>query len=496
MNLEAILAGVRLKEPLPPSLATVEIDGLAFDSRRAAPNFLFFAFPGSRADGRRFADDARGRGAVAVASESEAPSGFDGVWIQVEHGRQALSLAARNFYRRPDERLNLTGITGTNGKTTTSYLLDSVLRAAGHTTALIGTIEYHLAGRVLPAANTTPESLELTRLFADLEEQGGSHVTMEVSSHALALGRVYGLHFHTAVFTNLTRDHLDFHGTMEAYFAAKRRLFEGAGAPPPRVAVLNRDDETIQGMSLGSATEIYWYGLGPDAGLRAAKVTSGFGGLQFEVQFGKLRFPVESPLLGKINIYNILAACGAGLSYGIAPEIIARGIAGLGAVPGRFERIDEGQPFIVAVDYAHTDDALRNVIAVARGLNPKRVITLFGCGGDRDRSKRPLMGQAAAESSDFVVLTSDNPRSEDPLAIMNDALVGIRRVDVRHVVEPDRAAAIARAIQEAREGDIVILAGKGHETYQVLKDQTIPFDDRAVARDVLRGYGYHKTATP
>ena len=212
-----------------------------------------------------------------------------------------------------------------------------------------------------------------------------------------------------------------------------------------------------------------------------------------EVQTGKQRFTIESPLIGKINVYNILAACGVGLSYGIEPDVIARGIADLKAVPGRFERIDEGQPFVVVVDYAHTDDALRNVIAVARGLNPKRVITLFGCGGDRDRTKRPLMGQAAAEASDFVVLTSDNPRSEDPLAIMNDALVGIRRKDVPHVVEPDRAAAISRALKEAREGDIVILAGKGHEPYQVLKDKTIPFDDRVVARELLRGYGYHKT---
>ena len=214
--------------------------------------------------------------------------------------------------------------------------------------------------------------------------------------------------------------------------------------------------------------------------------------MKFDVQHGKTRFEIESPLIGRINVYNILAACGAGLSYGLAPEVIARGIGNLRAVPGRFERVDEGQPFVVVVDYAHTDDALRNVISVARGLNPKRVITLFGCGGDRDRSKRPLMGQAAAEASDFVVLTSDNPRSEDPLAIMNDALVGIRRTDVPHAVEPDRAAAIARAIKEAHAGDIVILAGKGHEPYQILKDKTIPFDDREVAREVLRGYGYHK----
>ena len=496
MKLDAILSGVGLKRPLSPSIAGVEIDGLDFDSRRVGKGFLFFAFPGSRTDGRRFAADARARGAVAVASEMEPPVDYDGIWIEVEHGRHALALAARNFYNRPDERLGLTGITGTNGKTTTSYLLDSVLRAAGHTTALIGTIEYQLAGRVIPAVNTTPESLDLVRLFADLERLGGSHVTMEVSSHALALGRVYGLHFHTAVFTNLTRDHLDFHGTMEAYFAAKRMLFEGAGAPAPKFAVLNRDDEYIQGMKVPAGTEVHWYGLTAEATLRARQVSSAVDGLRFEVQAGKTRFAVESPLIGKINVYNILAACGAALSYEIAPETIARGIANLRAVPGRFERIDEGQPFVVAVDYAHTDDAIRNVIAVARSLNPKRVITLFGCGGDRDRSKRPLMGQAAAEASDFVVLTSDNPRSEDPLAIMNDALVGIRRFDVPHIVEPDRAAAIARALREAREGDIVILAGKGHESYQVLKDQTLPFDDRAVAREVLKSYGYHNDAKP
>ena len=490
MNLDGILAGVRLKQPLTPELAQLEISGLEYDSRRVQPGFLFFAFPGSRADGRQFAQDAIARGAATIASESEPPADLADRWVQVEHGRQALSLAARNFYGRPDEELGLTGITGTNGKTTTSYLLDSVLRAAGHITAMIGTIEYHLAGRVLKAVNTTPESLDLVRLFDELRRSGGTLVTMEVSSHALALNRVYGLHFHTAVFTNLTRDHLDFHGTMEDYFAAKQALFDGAGGPPPRFAVLNRDDEYARRIKVGPKTQVLWYGLGQEAELRARHISSGFQGLKFDVQQGKLRFTVESALIGKINVYNILAACGAGLSYGLAPETIARGIKDLRSVPGRFERVDLGQPFVVVVDYAHTDDALRNVIAVARGLNPKRVITLFGCGGDRDRTKRPLMGQAAGEARDFVVLTSDNPRSEDPLAIMNDALVGIRRTDVRHVVEPDRAAAIARAIKEAREGDIVILAGKGHETYQVLKDKTIDFDDREVAKEVLKGYGY------
>jgi UDP-N-acetylmuramoyl-L-alanyl-D-glutamate--2,6-diaminopimelate ligase len=493
MNLGEILSGAAPIEPLAPELAQAPVSAIEYDSRRVSPQSLFFAFPGSKADGREFARDALARGAVAVVSESPAPPDLAARWIQVAHGRQALSLAARNFFGRPDERLSLTGITGTNGKTTTAYLIDSVLRAAGKTTAMIGTIEYHLAGRVLKAVNTTPESLDLLRLFRDLESAGGTHVTMEVSSHALALGRVYGLNFHTTVFTNLTRDHLDFHGDMESYFAAKQLLFAGAGGAPPRFAVLNRDDEWARRIKVHPRTEVLWYGLGPEAALRPRHIASGFGGLRFDLTNGKQRFLIESPLIGKINVYNILAACAAGISYGLSAEAIARGIADLKAVPGRFERVDEGQPFVVVVDYAHTDDALRNVISVARGLEPKRVITLFGCGGDRDRAKRPLMGQAAAEASDFVVLTSDNPRSEDPLAIMNDALVGIRRVDVPHVVEPDRQAAIRRALKEAREGDIVILAGKGHETYQVLKDKTIDFDDRAVAREVLKGYGYHKT---
>ncbi|HVN05572.1 MAG TPA: UDP-N-acetylmuramoyl-L-alanyl-D-glutamate--2,6-diaminopimelate ligase [Bryobacteraceae bacterium] len=492
MTLGEILAGVKLIADLSPELSQITVQGLDYDSRRVQPGFLFFAFPGSRTDGRAFARDAVERGAVAVASESAAPEAFGAPWIEVEHGRQALAVAARNFYRKPDERIALTGITGTNGKTTTSYLIDSILRAAGKTTALVGTIEYHLAGRVLPAVNTTPESLDLHRLFAELETLGGTHAVMEVSSHALALGRVYGLSFHTAIFTNLTRDHLDFHRTMEDYFAAKQMLFTGAGAPPPAWAVLNRDDEWCRKVAVGPATEVLWYGLGQGATVRARHISSNLQGLRFEVQSRKERFTVESPLLGKINVYNILAACSAGLSYGIAPDVIAQGIAQCRAVPGRFERIDEGQPFGVVVDYAHTDDALRNTIAVARGLAPKRIVTLFGCGGDRDRAKRPLMGQAAAENSDFVVLTSDNPRSEDPLAIMNDALVGIRRTDVPLVVEPDRATAIARAIKEARPGDIVILAGKGHETYQVLKDRTIHFDDREVARGVLQGFGYRR----
>ena len=357
---------------------------------------------------------------------------------------------------------------------------------------MTGTIEYRLAGEHRPAPNTTPESLDLMRFAAELERRGGTHLISEVSSHALALGRVYGFRFHTAVFTNLTRDHLDFHHTMEEYAAAKRLLFAPPDSPPPQWAVLNAADPASKEMMTG-ASRVLWYGTSGSAQLRAENIVSGFDGLRFDLSFEGSRQPVASKLLGRINVFNILAAAGAGLSYDLDLATISRGIAACESVPGRFERIDAGQPFLVVVDYAHTDDALRGVIAVARALTKGRVITLFGCGGDRDRSKRPLMGMAAAELSDFVVLTSDNPRSEDPLDIINDAMVGLRRFDTPYVAEPDRAAAIRRAIEEAKPGDVVLLAGKGHETYQVLKDRTIEFDDRAIARHLLRSLGYGET---
>ena len=490
MTLAAILKGVKLRAALSAKLRLKEVTGLEYDSRRVQAGFLFFAFAGARADGREFAKDAIAKGAVAVVSELTRPHGFQGTWIQAKHGRQALALASRNFYGKPDERLFLTGITGTNGKTTTSLLIDSVLRAAGKTTALVGTIEYRMAGEVRPAVNTTPESLDLYRIFHELEGVGGTHATMEVSSHALALDRVYGITFHTGVFTNLTRDHLDFHKTMEDYFAAKALLFQPRGAVPPRAAVINSDDPYGRQIATAPEVQLIRYGFEEGADLRAVGMEAGFNGLKLTAEYRNRRVSIASPLTGRFNAYNIMAACGTALSYGFDWETIQAGIAACKTVPGRFEKVDAGQPFLVVVDYAHTDDALKNVIAVARALRPARVITLFGCGGDRDRSKRPLMGMAAAQGSDFVVLTSDNPRSEDPLAIMNDVLVGLRRFDTPHIVEPDREKAIRAALAEAKPKDVVILAGKGHEPYQVLKDRVIHFDDRETARAILRELGY------
>jgi UDP-N-acetylmuramoyl-L-alanyl-D-glutamate--2,6-diaminopimelate ligase len=498
MKLKDLLVGVPLTSELPPGFASADVSGLAYDSRKVGPGYLFFAFAGAKVDGAQFATAAVARGAIAVVGDRPRPSGFQDIWIQVSHGRQALAVAARNFYGKPDERIALTAVTGTNGKTTAALLIDSILRTAGKTTALIGTIEYHLAGRTLPAVNTTPESLDLFRMFHELELAGGTHATLEASSHALDLGRIYAMRFHTAAFTNLTRDHLDYHHTMEAYFAAKRLLFEPKEGPPPQFAVINMDDEWGGRLrESAAASEVVWFGIdqkspGPERVIRGLNIQSSFEGLRFDVDTGDERFTLESPLVGRFNVYNILLACSVAMTYGVDTEQILKGVKELPRVPGRFERVDEGQPFMVVVDYAHTDDALRNVIAAARGLKPKRIITLFGCGGDRDRSKRPLMGIAAAEASDFVVLTSDNPRSEDPLAIMNDATIGLQRFDTPHVAEPDREKAIHKAIREAKPGDVVLLAGKGHETYQVLRDGPVPFDDREVARRVLRGLGYSR----
>lgn len=492
MALQDLLSGVPLVHPLPLEWGALQVAGLTYDSRRVQPGALFFAFPGARADGRAFAAAAVERGAAAVVSESPAPPDFAAPWLHVEHGRRALALMARRWFGAPDEALRLIGATGTNGKTTVVRTIDHLLLRAGFRTGLIGTIGYEILGQSREAVNTTPESLDLAALFAEVRNGGGSHVTMEVSSHALALGRVFGFHFHTAIFTNLTRDHLDFHGSMEEYFAAKRLLFHGAGGPAPRFAILNADDPWSARLAPPSSTNVLTYGLDQPAALQAVRLETAFAGVRFDLEYDGRRARVESSLCGRFNVSNLLAAAGAGLAQGLELDAIAAALSSAPPVPGRFERVDEGQPFLIVVDYAHTDDALRNLISAARVLAPKRLITVFGCGGDRDRTKRPLMGQAAGDLSDFVVLTSDNPRTEDPLRIINDALVGLRRTDVEHRIEPDRARAIELALGLAGPGDAVLIAGKGHENYQVLGTEKTHFDDREVAREVLRRFGFRR----
>jgi UDP-N-acetylmuramoyl-L-alanyl-D-glutamate--2,6-diaminopimelate ligase len=478
------------------------LSGLEYDSRRLKPGDAFLAMRGESSDGNKFIDRAIAAGAAAIVSDSAEEKPRDSVaWARVPHGRRALARASANFYHRPAERLAITGITGTNGKSTTAFLVESILNAASRKDALIGTIEYHVAGKVLPAPHTTPEALDLNRLLSQALGDGATEAVMEVSSHALAQQRVFGIPFDVAVFTNLTRDHLDYHRTMDEYFLAKQLLFAGCGTEAPRVAVLNTDDEygqKLAKLSKQRGSQVLTYGWAK-GDFHAAKVEITPRGTRFDLVTPAETIPLFSPLLGKVNVYNITAAAAAAYARRCPAEAIAAGIAKLIRVPGRFERVDCKQPFTLVVDYAHTDDALRNLTALAREFVKQagqkgRVITLFGCGGDRDRAKRPVMGEAAGRGSDFAVLTSDNPRSEDPLAIINDALVGVQRSGVKYKIEPDRRAAIALAIGEARPGDIVLLAGKGHEKVQVTKDESIPFDDGDVARQLLRDAGYECAA--
>lgn len=477
-----------------------EINGVAYDSRKVMPEFLFFAMRGESSDGNRFVDSALRAGAAGIVTDSEttvAPPNI--AFARVAHGRRALARISANFFGRPADRLKLTGVTGTNGKTTTTFLIEHILHTADRSAAMIGTIEYHVAGRVLAAPHTTPESLELNATFAEALQAGTTETVMEVSSHALEQGRVYGLHYDVAVFTNLTRDHLDYHQSMEAYFAAKAKLFQGDGASPPSVAVVNEDDEygiKLRDIARESGSEVIGYGL-HGARATAENIEYSPTGTRFELRLGDETIGCESRLIGEINVYNVLAASAAAYARGCALAQIRDAIASFTRVPGRFERIDCGQPFIVVVDYAHTDDALRNLTRIARQLLAQqksggRIITLFGCGGDRDRTKRPLMARAAGEGSDFVVLTSDNPRSEDPQKIIANALPGLTQTGSRHVVEPDRRKAIAIAVSEARAGDIVLIAGKGHEKYQITREGTFPFDDVQVAREALAQAGYQR----
>ncbi|MGH9713239.1 MAG: UDP-N-acetylmuramoyl-L-alanyl-D-glutamate--2,6-diaminopimelate ligase [Candidatus Acidiferrales bacterium] len=494
MELPEIFAGAEIATITGP--AELEVGSISYDSRKVTPGALFFAFHGEKLNGMEFVADAIERGAIVIASEQPRREGVSReiTWVQLLPGseRRGLARAAANFYGHPADALKLVGVTGTNGKTTISFIVDSILRAAEFTTGLVGTTGYRTPKGDRKAVNTTPESLDLQQMFAEVRDAGGTHAVLEVSSHALAMERVWGCHFTVAIFTNLTRDHLNFHKTFEDYFAAKRRLFEGMGAGAPDVAVVNADDPYAPRLE-GLAKRTWTYGLNGALDLTTKKFALSFNGLEFTAETPAGKIQVRSSLVGRINVYNILAAIGAGIGLDIPVKKIEEGIAGLALVPGRFQRIDEGQPFFVVVDYAHADDAMRNLITTARELNPSgRIITVFGAGGERDRSTRPLMGEASGSLSDLVILTSDNPRGEDPLRIINDVVVGLQKVNANYRIEQDRDAALEMAIEEARPGDIVLLAGKGHENYQILRDRTFEFDDREKARAILRRKGYSK----
>jgi UDP-N-acetylmuramoyl-L-alanyl-D-glutamate--2,6-diaminopimelate ligase len=475
MEIDQLIAALAPSDVL--GQVPVEIADLAYDAHAAGPGSLFFCVPGTRADGHEFAGDAVANGAVALVVERPLELGVP--QVVVPSARAAMAVAADEFFGRPTEELQVAGVTGTNGKTTTAFLLYAILAAAGRRPGLLGTIESRVGGERRPAVRTTPEAIDLQRDFREMLDAGDRSAAVEATSHGSALGRLDRVRFAALVFTNLTQDHLDFHGTLEEYFDAKRRLFTETRPP----AAVNVGDEHGHRLAeeLRGTNELLTFGLTDDAELRADDLELGPRGARFRAGGIEL----ETRLRGRFNIENVLGAVAGARLLEIPDEAIAYGVKELRGVPGRFEAVDEGQPFAVLVDYAHTPDSLENVLRTARDLAQSRVICVFGCGGDRDRGKRPLMGRIATELADLAIVTSDNPRSEEPEAIIAEILAGAGEAEI----EPDRREAIARAIGEAEEGDVVVIAGKGHEQGQQFAERTIPFDDREVAREALRRLG-------
>lgn len=455
------------------------VSSLRYRSDQVDRGALFFCVRGARLDGHDFAADAVARGTRVLVLERWLP--LDVAQVRVPSVREVMGPVSAAFHGDPADHLRIVGVTGTNGKTTTTFLLESVFRAAGWVPGVIGTTGVRIDGRVVPFPRTTPEAPDLQGLLARMVTEGVEAVAMEVSSHGLHQHRVDGTTFEVAVFTNLTQDHLDYHASMEEYFEAKARLFTPTMSAR---AVVNRDSAEGRRL-LGSGLPTITYGLDAGADVRATEVRTTREGLGFRV--GDLE--VCSSLHGLFNVENCLAALAAARELGIADDAIARGIADVAGVPGRVEPVEAGQDFLVLVDYAHTPDSLENVLRAARPLASGRLLAVFGCGGDRDRAKRPLMGRAATSMADLTVVTSDNPRSEDPLAILAEIEAGAREGGGAYLVEPDRRAAIRAAVREARSGDVVVVAGKGHETYQELADRTIAFDDREVAAEEIRALG-------
>ena len=503
MKLGELLTVLKNKATLPLEGLDREVLDIAHDSRKVRPGSLFVAVRGFHSDGHQFIPQAVQRGAAAIVAEGSHSKAVsrETPLIVVDDSRRALALLATVFYGHPSQKLTLVGITGTNGKTTTTYLIKSIIEAAGRKAGLIGTIDYRVGNKIYPAPNTTPESLELQHFLAEMVGLGVDFCVMEVSSHALALSRTVGCEFAAAGFTNLTQDHLDFQESMDTYFKAKLLLF--AGLSPEAFAVINIDDERAPEVIGATRAKVLTTGFSERADIHpSGSIGHGIRGLSFPVATPSGTISVDSPLVGSHNIYNILSAIGIGAALGFAGDIIARGIGAVQAVPGRMEKVEEGQPFGVVVDYAHTEDALFRLLEAVREVAAGKVITVFGCGGDRDRTKRPRMGAVAVNGSDIVIVTSDNPRSEEPLSIIDEIEKGMEAAGARitlrdlmsaalpgktpYCVIPDRREAVAAAINMAGSGDVVVLAGKGHEDYQIIGDRKIHFDDREVARQEIR----------
>ncbi|MBI2182144.1 MAG: UDP-N-acetylmuramoyl-L-alanyl-D-glutamate--2,6-diaminopimelate ligase [Deltaproteobacteria bacterium] len=487
-----------------------EVSGLAYDSRKIGAGQIFFAIPGEKADGHDFVSEAVKRGAAAIVCARKAVEAEGVAFVRVKDVRRVMGQWSAHFYQRPSQKLKLVGVTGTNGKTTVTYLIESMLRAAGIEPGVIGTINYRYCGDEAPAPHTTPESLDLQELMDKMTRAGVKAVTMEVSSHALVQERVRGLDFDVGVFTNLSRDHLDYHRDMDDYFLAKSRLFTDylkVSAKRNKAAVIYGDDPRGRDLiaKLDSENlEVWSYGEGRQWDIYPLNVERDVGGLRGRIHAKKRTVEFASPLIGAANLQNIMAAVGVGLALGLDTDAVAQGIGQLRAVPGRLEKVANDLGVTILVDYAHTPDALEKVLEAVRPVTPGKLITVFGCGGDRDRGKRPLMGEIAARLSDVVIVTSDNPRTEDPLAIVNEVEAGVQKTGLKkfqvskretldsgpetergYCVEADRRAAIGIALGSAKPGDSVLIAGKGHEDYQILGTKKIHFDDREVAREEL-----------
>ncbi len=470
----------------PGDYPEIRVEGIAYDSRRVRNGDLFVGIKGEKTDGTRFVPQAIERGASAVAAEEPLETRAGTPAIRVPDARKFLAEAARAFYHDPAARMTLVAITGTNGKTTTSYLVDAVFRQAGLRSCLIGTTGIWIGRQQFPCDRTTPESPDLQLFLRHAVMSGCTHGALEVSSHALFLDRVYGTRFVVGVFTNLTQDHLDFHHDMESYYRAKRILFTEKGKNGIETAVINGDDAFGKRLISEVPGKVLSYGFDAGTDVHAAAYDQRADGTDLAVRIPGSNITMATKLLGRPNAYNVLAAIGATLAAGIDPEAIRLGIERVEGVPGRMERIVAGQPFQVIVDYAHTPDALEKLLATLRTLPHRRLITVFGCGGDRDRGKRPIMGEIAARMSDRVIATSDNPRTEDPRAILADIETGLRKGAATYEMVENRRDAIALAIDGAQEGDTVVIAGKGHENYQIIGTKIYPFDDRIVARDVIQ----------